>query len=91
MNSDNNKKTWKDVWQRLSVLETQLGMIIENTKEIPALIERVKNLEEDCDNNKKEHKAFWDTFVSKNAFKVTSIISGILLFVITVIEIIRVL
>jgi len=43
------------------------------------------------DANDKEHKTFWKTFVSRNSFKVTAIISGILLVIITIIEIIRVI
>jgi len=43
------------------------------------------------DANDKEHKTFWKTFVSRDSFKVTAIISGILLVIITIIEIIRVI
>ena len=91
MANNNNRKTWKDVWERLTTVETQLEMIIENTKTIPVMCEQIKILQEDCVENKKEHKTFWKTFVSKNSFKVVSILSGILLLVIAVIEIIRVI
>jgi len=91
MAENNNRKTWKDVWTRLATVETQLRMIIDNTKAIPTMCEQIKTLQEDCYNNKDEHKTFWKTFVSKNSFKVVSIISGILLIVITVIEVIRVI
>ena len=91
MAENNNRKTWKDVWTRLATVETQLITIIGNTKALPAMCEQIKTLQGDCDDNKEEHKTFWRTFVSKNSFKVVSIISGILLIVITVIEIIRVI
>ena len=91
MENNNNRKTWKDVWERLTVVETQLNMIIDNTKIIPIMCEQIKTLQIDCEENKKEHRTFWKTFVSKNSFKVVSVISGILLLIITIIEIIRVL
>ena len=90
MATDNNRKTWKDVWTRLATVETQLGMIIKNTEVIPIMCEQIKTLQKADNDNKDEHKTFWDTFVSKNSFKIVSIISGILLFVIAIIEIIRV-
>lgn len=65
---ENNRKTWKDVWERLSIVETQLKMIVDNTKVIPALVERVKNVEDDCDRNERTIKKFWSTFVSSKAF-----------------------
>ena len=43
------------------------------------------------DVNDKEHETFWKTFVSRNSFKITASISGILLVIITIIEIIRVI
>ena len=85
------KKGIINIYERLTVVETQLNMIISNTQEIPKMIQQIEVLQKDCDDNKDEHKTFWDTFVSKNSFKVTAIISGILLLVITIIEIIRVL
>jgi len=91
MENNNNRKTWKDVWSRLVTVETKLEMIISNTQEIPKMIQQIEVLQKDCDDNKDEHKTFWDTFVSKNSFKITAIISGILLLTITIIEIIRVL
>ena len=91
MANNNNRKTWKDVWSRLAIVETQLNMIIDNTKVIPTMIEQIKTLQKDCDDNKNEHKTFWDTFISKNSFRITAIISGVLLLTITIIEIIRVL
>ena len=90
MATDNNRKTWKDVWTRLATVETQLKMIIKNTEVIPIMCEQIKTLQKADNDNKDEHKTFWDTFVSKNSFKIVSIISGILLFVIAIIEIIRV-
>jgi len=87
----NENKIMINIYERLSVVETQLNMIIDNTKVIPTMIEQIKTLQKDCNNNKDEHKTFWDTFVSKNSFKITAIISGILLLTITIIEIIRVL
>ena len=87
----NENKIMINIYERLSVVETQLNMIIDNTKVIPTMIEQIKTLQKDCDDNKDEHKTFWDTFVSKNSFKITAIISGILLLTITIIEIIRVL
>ena len=91
MTNNNNRKTWKDVWSRLAVVETQLNMIIDNTKVIPAMIEQIKTLQQDCNENKTEHETFWKTFVSKNAFKIISVISIIFLIIITIIEIIRVI
>jgi len=87
----NENKIMINIYERLSVVETQLNMIIDNTKVIPTMIEQIKTLQKDCDDNKDEHKTFWDTFVSKNAFKIVSVISMIFLIVITIIEIIRIL
>ena len=91
MENNNNRKTWKDVWSRLATVEAQLKMIIGYTEAIPIMIEQIKILQQDCNENKEEHRTFWKTFVSKNAFKITATISGILLLIITIIEIIRVL
>ena len=85
------KKGIINIYERLTVVETQLNMIISNTQEIPKMIQQIEELQKDCNDNKEEHKTFWDTFVSKNSFRITAIISGILLLVITIIEIIRVL
>ena len=85
------KKGIINIYERLTVVETQLNMIISNTQEIPKMIQQIEELQKDCNNNKDEHKTFWDTFVSKNSFRITAIISGILLLTITIIEIIRVL
>jgi len=87
----NENKIMINIYERLSVVETQLNMIIDNTKVIPTMIEQIKTLQKDCDDNKNEHKTFWDTFISKNSFRITAIISGVLLLTITIIEIIRVL
>ena len=65
---DNNKKTWRDVWSRLATVETQLNMIISNTQEIPKMIQQIEELQQDCNDNKEEHKTFWKTFVSSKAF-----------------------
>jgi len=85
------KKGIINIYERLTVVETQLNMIISNTQEIPKMIQQIEELQKDCNDNKDEHKTFWDTFVSKNSFRITAIISGILLLTITIIEIIRVL
>ena len=85
------KKGIINIYERLTVVETQLNMIISNTQEIPKMIQQIEVLQKDCDDNKDEHKTFWDTFVSKNSFRITAIISGILLLTITIIEFIRVL
>lgn len=68
MATDNNRKTWKDVWTRLATVEAQLEMIIENTKVIPTMVEQIKVLQKNSDDNKDEHKNFWRTFVSSKAF-----------------------
>jgi len=66
--------------------------IKETVIEIKTLLNtHLKSYEKDCDKNREEHKTFWKTFVSKNSFKVVSIISGILLLVITIMEIVRVI
>ena len=85
------KKGIINIYERLTVVETQLNMIISNTQEIPKMIQQIEELQKDCNDNKDEHKTFWDTFVSKNSFRITAIISGILLLTITIIEFIRVL
>ena len=91
MAKNNDRKTWKDVWTRLATVESQLDMIIGNTEAIPTMIEQIKVLQKDSNYNKTEHKTFWKTFVSKNSFKIVSIISGILLFIIAIIEVIRII
>jgi len=66
--ADNDRKTWKDVWERLTAVETQLKMVVDNTKVIPTLVERVKNVEDDCEENKDAHETFLEKFVSSKAF-----------------------
>ena len=61
---ENNKKTWKDVWERLTRLETKLDLAIANVQEIPRLCERLDELTKDSIENKEEHKSF----VRSNAF-----------------------
>ena len=87
----NENKIMINIYERLSVVETQLNMIISNTQEIPKMIQQIEVLQKDCDDNKDEHKTFWDTFVSKNSFKIVSVVSVIFLIIITIIEIIRML
>jgi len=66
--------------------------IKETVIEIKTLLNtHLKSYEKDCNENREEHKTFWKTFVSKNSFKVVSIIGGILLIVITIIEVVRVI
>jgi len=62
------KKGIINIYERLTVVETQLNMIISNTQEIPKMIQQIEELQQDCDNNKEEHKTFWKTFVSSKAF-----------------------
>ena len=85
------KKGIINIYERLTVVETQLNMIISNTQEIPKMIQQIEELQKDCNNNKEEHRTFWKTFVSKNSFKIISVVSVIFLIVITIIEIIRIL
>ena len=85
------KKGIINIYERLTVVETQLNMIISNTQEIPKMIQQIEVLQKDCNNNKEEHRTFWKTFVSKNSFKIISVVSVIFLIVITIIEIIRIL
>ena len=62
------KKGIINIYERLTVVETQLNMIISNTQEIPKMIQQIEELQKDCNNNKEEHKTFWKTFVSSKAF-----------------------
>ena len=68
MATDNNRKTWKDVWTRLAAVETQLKMVVDNTVMIPGMVEQIKILQKDSDTNHDEHKTFWQTFISSKAF-----------------------
>ena len=64
----NENKIMINIYERLSVVETQLNMIIDNTKVIPTMIEQIKILQQDCNENKEEHRTFWKTFISSRAF-----------------------
>ena len=66
--TDNNKKTWKDVWTRLATVETLLEIVIKNTELVPIMCEQIKTLQKADNDNKDEHKNFWRTFVSSKAF-----------------------
>lgn len=80
----NNKVTIQKLYDEIIPIK-------ETIIEVKTLLNiHLKKYDVDCEGNKEEHKTFWKTFVSKNSFKVVSIISGILLAVITIIEIIRV-
>jgi hypothetical protein len=57
-NDDNNKKTWKDVWERLAKLEIKIDLALDNTKQVPVLCEQIRELSTDNENNKDEHKYF---------------------------------
>jgi len=85
MKNNNSKVTIPKLYEEIIPIK-------ETVIEIKTLLNtHLKSYEKDCNENREEHKTFWKTFVTKNSFKVVSVISGILLIVITIIEVVRVI
>ena len=78
--------------EKITPMQKNIAMIIEKLSNfIKTENDRHDYYLKKFDANNKEHETFWKIFVSKNAFKVMSITTGILVFIITIIEIIKIL